>query len=259
MAPHSHSGAIGVGSGRRRLLIGMGGLAALYAASRALPRLWPQSFDFTPVPGVAGFRRIQGGQVSGGFDPFAGIGSAPDPALDTLTEALRRDPRPALFDGTAPRPGLVPIASFSDYYCPYCRIQTQELARLEREPGGTVQVFWHELPLLGEASQLAARAALAAKRQGAYPAFHQAMMRTRFQATPDYLTALAGRIGIDGPRLIADMDSPEITAALRNSAALARIFGFYGTPAMVVGRTAVQGRLAPDLLRRLIAAETRDG
>ncbi len=235
----------------------MGALAALYAGSRALPRLWPTGFDFTPVPGVSGFRRIESGQVSGGFDPFAGIGAPPDPALDALTEALRQNPRPALFDGTAPSPGVVPIASFSDYYCSYCRVQTQELAHIERDSAGSVQVFWHELPLLGQTSQLAARAALAAKRQGAYPAFHQAMMRSRFQATPEYLRALAGRIGIDGPRLIADMDSPEIAAELLSSAALARVFGFYGTPAMVVGRTAVQGRIPPERLAHLIATEAR--
>ena len=47
-----------------------------------------------------------------------------------------------------------------------------------------------DLKFILEVSDLAARTALAAKRQGAYVAFHQRLMRAAFAPTPDYITEL---------------------------------------------------------------------
>ena len=122
-----------------------------------------------------------------------------------------------------------------------------------------MSVKWHELPLLGGGSRLAAKAALAARRQGAYPAFHERMMTAKFQATPAYLAALSEGIGLDYARLEADMESTDIDLELHVSAALARRFGFIGTPALVIGKTAVLGEIGERVTRELIATERKEG
>ena len=122
-----------------------------------------------------------------------------------------------------------------------------------------VAVAWHELPLLGDSSNLAAKAALAAKRQGAYVTFHERLMTTPFQATPEFLSRLAGDLGVDEERLVADMESPEVVRELENSSALARVFAFVGTPALVIGRTVVQGQISDEMVRNIIELEREEG
>jgi hypothetical protein len=52
------------------------------------------------------------------------------------------------------------------------------------------------MPVLGSASVLAARAALAAQRQGKYEAFHAAMMGTKGQITEDTVERIAESVGL---------------------------------------------------------------
>lgn len=116
-------------------------------------------------------------------------------------------------------------------------------------------MFWHELPLLGDTSVQAARAALAAKQQDAYALFHKRLMRAAFQTTPEYVGVLAESLALDPAQMAEDMNSPKIAAELMNSAALARLFGIIGTPALVIGSTFVQGEIGEARLDDLIALE----
>lgn len=252
----------GPASPLRRRLVTLGVLAGVAGAWQAVPwvrDLLPQRLDFTPVADPPGFRQLGGGGTSGGFDPFVGLGRREAPAGPVVDPAsLRADLCGALFGGP-PAPGTVPVAAFSDYYCPFCRVLTRRLAAIEGAPDSVVRVTWHEWPLLGPNSMLAARAALAAGRQGAYAAFQAALSRGGFVATPAFLATVAERAGIDPARLLADMDDPGIARAIARTTALARLFGFPGTPSMVVGRTVVVGEIDEPTLRALIARERADG
>jgi protein-disulfide isomerase len=246
---------------RRNLIAGgvVAGVIGLWEGAPYVMRLLPRSFDFEPLADPPGFRRIAGGSTSGGFDPFAGLSSpAPERGPRIDPDALRADLCRAVF-GAVPGAGVVPIASFSDYYCPFCRILTRRLAAIEAETGGAVQIAWHEWPLLGETSETAAKAALAAKRQGAYVGFHEALMRGAFVATPAFLSNLAERLDIDSERMLVDMESAETARAIAESRALARLFAFPGTPALIVGRTVVVGEIDDATLRALINREREDG
>lgn len=248
---------------RRRTLLMLAGLAAVPLVWQEVPALWqrivPPDFDFEPLADPAGFRRLGGGAVSGGFDPLIGIGTAPRPAAPVVDPAaLRADLCTALF-GRDPAPGLVPIASFSDYYCPFCRVLTGWLAAMEAEADAGITIHWHEWPILGATSEVAARAGLAAKRQDAYLAFHTALMRGGFVPTPAFLHDLALRLAIDHGQMLADMESAEIAREIAVTRALSNLFGFAGTPALVVGRTVVVGQIDQATLRALIARERADG
>ncbi len=236
---------------RRAVLAGLAAAAVAGAGLARLPRLWEPPLDFEPMDAPAGFRRLAGGAVSGGPDPLAGL-SADGAGAAPGGEALC----PALFGEGVP-PGAVPVASFSDYNCPYCRVLTERLARLEDDLG--LAVRWHELPLLGQASVDAARGALAAARQGGYAPFHERLMKTAFRPTPAYLSEVAKSVGIDPERMVADMHSASVTDELAQSRRLAAAFGIAGTPALVVGRTLVVGEIDARTLRRLVAAERAAG
>ena len=246
---------------RRDALVGAGVAASLLLGPAAWRALREPALAFEPHPAVPGFRRIAAGGASrpaARFDGLIGLAEPPNPAADAAREAVLRDPCAALFGGSVPS-GAVPVASFSDYNCPYCRATTERLAAIEARSGGAVRVRWHELPLLGEGSEAAARAALAADLQGAYPAMHARLMRARLVPTPAYLEEVARALDLDAGRLLADMASPAIEARLARSAASADAFRLAGTPAMVVGRTVAVGALDERTLERLIERERADG
>lgn len=243
---------------KRKTLMVLASVGLGLAAFQALPGLLPRRLSFRALDDPPGFRVLTaGGDTStAGFDPFVGLATG-DPAQqatrDQALQRVRGDVCGALFGSAGRPPGTVPIASFSDYYCPFCRAQTRRLVDLAGRDD--LHLVWHELPLFGETSLLAARAALAAKRQGAYLPFHDRMMGSPFRANPAYLAVLAGELGLDAAQLQADMTSAEVQRQIDDSTALARLLGIIGTPALVIGSTLVQGEVDNAVIRQIIAEE----
>ena len=147
---------------RRDLLIGLGALAGVAGGWQ----LWvhrPQAFVFAPIAGVPGWRQMT-------FDGVTRPGSGPSGAallgLDGSDDEPERLPLASLCPVLFPKApaGRVPVAVFSDFYCPYCRVLIEHLGARD-DP--RISLHWHELPLLGPVSVVAAKAAVAADRQGA--------------------------------------------------------------------------------------------
>jgi predicted DsbA family dithiol-disulfide isomerase len=231
-------------------------MLALLLAGIGSYALWftrTTGFEFRETAGPTGFRGIEAGEASAAFDPFAGIGaSGPETAspAPVFTELCV-----ALFGGI-PEEGFVPIAVFSDYRCPWCRTLSEMLIDMD---GDGVAVSWHEWPVFGPTSEIAARAALAAGMQGAYLPFHERLMNGAFAPTPAYLAALSEDEGLDPARLLIDMDGPEVASQLNLSRALAEEFRFRGTPGLIVGHTVVNGAIPERALRDLVEIERAAG
>lgn len=239
---------------RRTILAAAALLAAPLLAIQAF-RQREEEFVFASIPGVPGFRRLDAGRVSDALgDPFIGlrVPDAPPAPVPLPLEELC-----AILFGSRDLPdGTVPIASFSDYYCPYCRDLT---VRLAARSGQGLRISWHELPLLGTASEAAARASLAADLQGAYPEFQARLLRAAFQPTEAYLRELAQALGLDTARLLDEAKGEEVARRLHTSARAAATLGIGATPALVVGRTLVTGAIQDDRLDALIELERAAG
>lgn len=236
----------------RRTVLGLGAVSvAGYAAYRGglIDTVFgPALFDFRAMATPAGFRRLPTGNVTGGGVPLFGLDREKPPALLAAQAAVDANICAALFPNTAP--GTVQVAYFYDYQCPICRRLTPMLRDI---PG--ISLNWHDLAGLGVASETAAQAAIAAREQGAFDAFHDRLMRARFQPTEEYILSLAESAGIDGDRLLSDMGSAKTSDQMWLSRALANSFALIGTPGLVVGRTAVLGDISRSDLTRLVALE----
>jgi protein-disulfide isomerase len=149
--------------------------------------------------------------------------------------------------------GDVTIVEFFDYRCPYCKRMQPELQAL-LDQDRKLRFIYKEMPVLGHASVVAARAALAAQRQGKYEAFHVAMMGTKGQITEDTVDRIAESVGLDVDWLKQDMAAPEIMRALRVNLALANALNIHGTPGFIIGNRIVMGALDLDTLKNMIAA-----
>jgi len=176
---------------------------------------------------------------------------SPDISRRQVCDALYRDPA-SPSAGSAQSP--MTIVEFFDYRCPYCKKLTEMLAGIQ-ESEARVRVVFKEWPILSNASTIASRAALAADKQQKYEPFHRRMMRAKLIPTLGYIEDVAKRLGMDVARLRKDMAADEITRALRRNSRLATALGLIGTPALVVGRTIVQGNISRAQLDRLIEIE----
>jgi protein-disulfide isomerase len=152
--------------------------------------------------------------------------------------------------------GDVTLVEFFDYRCPYCK---QVQPRLQELLGGDHQlrIAYKEFPILGAVSVTAARAALAAQRQGKYEALHNAMMVASGQITDDTVYEVAKTVGLAVDRLKRDMAAPQIDAALKANHELADALDITGTPGFVIGEQIVPGAMDLSSLKQLVAEARR--
>jgi protein-disulfide isomerase len=161
-----------------------------------------------------------------------------------------------LSDASAPVAGNpegdVTIVEFFDYRCPYCKQVEPHLAALLKEDP-KLRIVYKEFPVLGPESVFASRMALAARKQGKYAIFHDAMMTAKGNVTEETVLSVARSVGIDVARAKTDMTAPDIQEIIKRNYALADALDIQGTPAFIVGDTLVPGATDLDSLRRLIA------
>ena len=170
-------------------------------------------------------------------------------ALAANKEKLFNDPMTPI---SGNKDGDVSIVEFFDYQCGFCkRTMASVLEVMKEDP--QVRVVWKELPILGPASEFAARAAMASKRQGKYLEFHTAVMGSRGQLTPKKIFEKAKRVGLDIEKLKRDMADPAISQYLSETLRLAQELGINGTPGFVIGNKLVPGALDKNRIKELIA------
>lgn len=148
--------------------------------------------------------------------------------------------------------GDVTLVEFFDYNCPYCKRAKPELeALLESDPN--VRLVFREWPILSAGSMFAARAALAARKQGKYEEFHWALMGFKGRIEETSTLDIATEIGLDIDRLKADMEDPSVTEHIQLSMQLAQELNITGTPSFVVGDVVLPGLLTRDQLAAAVA------
>ena len=151
--------------------------------------------------------------------------------------------------------GDVTLVEFFDYHCGYCRGMAPQLrALLSQDP--KVRFVFKDIPILSPESTVAAKAALAAARQGQgkYQDFHFALMQSK-DLTREAIFDTAAKVGLDTKRLAQDMDDPAIAAKIDQNLKLAEDLGVNGTPAFVIGDTLIPGATEPARLAELIAKQ----
>jgi len=128
--------------------------------------------------------------------------------------------------------GDITVVEFFDYNCGWCKRGVDELVKLTKADP-KLRIVLKELPIFGENSQAASKAAMAAIAQGKYWDFHVALMKER-QVTKDNLFKIAEKVGLDIARLKKDMEDPKIEEALKETQALATALAIEGTPGFII-------------------------
>ncbi len=149
--------------------------------------------------------------------------------------------------------GDVTVVVFFDYNCGYCKSTVPELQNLVKQDP-SVRLIYKEYPILGAQSLIAARAALAANRQGKYAEFHHALM-TAQEVNINVIKAISTRLKLDYLKLRKDMDDSQVTESLQRNLRLATFLEIKGTPGYIVGERLIPGAIDPVALAQLVSDE----
>ncbi|MCG7521230.1 DsbA family protein [Ruegeria sp. Ofav3-42] len=149
--------------------------------------------------------------------------------------------------------GDITLVEFMDYRCGYCRRAVPEVATL-LEADGNIRLVIKEFPILGEASVLSSRFAVATKHvagDDAYKQVHDALLEFTGEPSEVSLRRISDGLGLDSDAIIAAMDSEQVTDEINQTRALAQRMQISGTPSFVLGTEMLRGFLPADQLQQI--------
>jgi protein-disulfide isomerase len=164
-----------------------------------------------------------------------------DVAGDAAARGILRDPNAPHAD--VPDATLTMVV-FTDYQCPACRA-THPAMMAAVAADGHVRLAWRDWPIFGPLSERAARVAIAADRQGIYPAVHDALMTAPPPLDDAALRRAVADAGGDWTRIVADLrdhDAAINAQLIRNQRDAGRL-GLPGTPSYLIGGRLVTGAI----------------
>ena len=157
-------------------------------------------------------------------------------AIQDLDDRITGDVRDIAI---GPKDAKVTLVEFFDYNCGYCKTSTEWIRSVIDEHPEDVRVVFKEIPVLDRgraegSSRNAARAALAAARQGKYPVMHFSLMNER-ALTPDRIEKIAEAAGLDMDKFKEDLKDPKLDEHINDNLRLAQeIPALSGTPFFII-------------------------
>ncbi len=139
--------------------------------------------------------------------------------------------RETAFSGTPNAP--VQVVEFFDYACPHCREAMPILERLVTDYPKDVVVYYKMYPLRKETTD-AARAAVAAQKQGKFKEMSQKLFENANRLSREDVIGYAKELGLDVARFEKDLNDPATSARIEADKEEGRKAGLEGTPLIFV-------------------------
>jgi protein-disulfide isomerase len=129
----------------------------------------------------------------------------------------------------------VTIYEFSDFQCPHCKTAAPYLKKIVEESDGKVKLVFKQYPLPSHPkAREAAKAAIAAHKQGKFWEMHDLLFENQDRLQSANLDEYAKKIGLDMKRFEADVQSKEVSAKVDADIAEGREVGVDSTPKIYV-------------------------
>jgi protein-disulfide isomerase len=152
--------------------------------------------------------------------------------------------------GTSPVKGpadaKVTLVEFSDFQCPFCAQVPPLVAEVLKAYPTDVKFVYKQFPLtsIHRMAMGAARAAVAAQKQGKFWEMHDTLFANQKQLQPDKLKQYAQEIGLNVEQFEKDMSSPEVQKQIDDDMKLAAQSQVTGTPTLYLNGKRVVNRSA---------------
>jgi len=161
----------------------------------------------------------------------------------TSKRLIPNDASPSRGPETAP----VVLVEFADFECPFCQHIAPQLDALWERRKEAVRFIFKFMPLsVHPHGELAARAAIAALRQGKFWEMHRQLFASGGRLEQSDLEAYAKALGLDISRFRMDMESPATKALLDADRKLADDLGVRGTPTVFINGREYDAKLQMD-------------
>jgi protein-disulfide isomerase len=151
----------------------------------------------------------------------------------------------------------VSVVEFFDYNCVHCREAFPKIMAL-LDTHEDVRLVFKEFPIF-DGSDEAAKAAMAAARQGKYLEFHRALMVYDGRVSSQAIEDSAKKVGLDLAKLRKDMGDPLFAARLDANHKLGTDLGINGTPSFIVGKQLMPGWSASEFDSLIKKAREKKG
>ncbi len=156
--------------------------------------------------------------------------------------------------------GDITIVEFMDYRCGYCKKAFPEVTGMI-EDDGNIRIIVKEFPILGDASVLASRFAIATKiiaGNQAYKDVHTALMTMRGDVSETSLRRIASSLSLDSTAIFAGMASDEVNRILQANRELGQRLRVSGTPTFVMQDQLVRGYVPAEAMAEIVAELRRN-
>ena len=152
-----------------------------------------------------------------------------------------------------PEESLVTMVEYGDFECPYCGLAEPAVRELLQNYG-EVRYVWRHLPLndVHPNAQLAAEAAEAAGKQGAFWEMHDVLLDHQDALHPRALTGYAASLGLDTDRFAADLRKHAGRAHVEEDVESADLSTVSGTPTFFINGKRHYGAYDIETLKKAV-------
>ena len=166
---------------------------------------------------------------------------------------LDRDVDPERDHVRGPMEAPVTVVEYGDFECPYCG-RAEPVVRELLGDFGDVRYVWRHLPLndVHPNAQLAAEAAEAAARQGAFWEMHDLLFAHQDALEPTDLMRYAEQLGLDAERFSNDVREQVGAAQIAEDVDSADVSGVSGTPTFFINGQRHYGAYDIDTLSKAV-------
>jgi len=142
-----------------------------------------------------------------------------------------------------PSDAKVTIVEWSDFQCPFCSQAASLIDQVVKAYPNDVRFVYKNYPLpFHKQAMPAAKAAVAAGKQGKFFEMHDKIFANQRSLNDDVYAQYASELGLDVEKFKADMASPEVQAQIDKEMAEARSADVRGTPTIFINGKKPQGR-----------------
>lgn len=152
-----------------------------------------------------------------------------------------------------PKDAKITIVEFSDFQCPYCKRGKDTMDEVMKAYPKDVKIVFKNLPLPFHPNALpAAKAALAANKQGKFWDMHDAFFDNQGKLGDSFYEEKAKELGLNLDQFKKDMASDEIAKQIEADKKIAEANQIQGTPGFFVNGVAVKGAYPTEHFKMII-------
>ncbi len=147
----------------------------------------------------------------------------------------------------------VTIIEFSDFECPFCQRGASVMDQVLKAYPNDVKLSFKNMPLsFHQHAAGAAKAALAAGKQGKFWEMHDILFKNQQKLDPESLITHAQTLGLNVEQFKTDLASSEISAQVEADQSLGQQVGVNGTPGFFINGVLVSGAQPFDNFKKII-------